>query len=145
PAIPKPQVVSQPKPQQQQQQQQQQNAFVKVNGHGHNDFHPIYVKNITDKVSEEQLREALGKFGAVKRAALKQNKVTVGSEIVYAEERRPRSFQAGGRPNFQNGNGGINGHQGPQGGHRGRPARGTFQDRKPIQRPEKPAPTVAVN
>ncbi|KAG0250628.1 hypothetical protein BGZ95_007143, partial [Linnemannia exigua] len=123
-------------------------------------------QNITDRVSEEQLREALGKFGAVKRveftqkgncayvdfttadamhAALKQNKVTVGSEIVYVEERRPRSIQAGGRPNFQNGNGGINGHQGPQGGHRGRPARGTFQDRKPIHRPEKPAPTVAVN
>ncbi|KAF9121987.1 hypothetical protein BGW39_010122 [Mortierella sp. 14UC] len=162
PAAPKPQVVSQPKPQ----QQQQQGGFQKVNGH--NEFYPIYVKNITDRISEEQLREALSKFGTIKKvelthkgncayvdfttadamhAALKQNKVPVGSEFVYAEERRPRGFQNSNRPpHFQNGNGGINGHQGPQGGHRGgRPARGGFQDRKPIQRPEKPAPTVAVN
>ncbi|KAF9907554.1 hypothetical protein EC991_010850 [Linnemannia zychae] len=163
PVTPKPQVVSQPKPQQ---QQQQQGGFQKVNGH--NEFYPIYVKNITDRISEEQLREALSKFGVVKKveltqkgncayvdfttadamhAALKQNKVPVGSEFVFAEERRPRGFQNNNRPpHFQNGNGGVNGHQGPQSGHRGgRPARGGFQDRKPIQRPEKPAPTVAVN
>ncbi|KAF9149411.1 hypothetical protein BG015_008802 [Linnemannia schmuckeri] len=163
PAAPKPQVVSQPKPQQ---QQQQQGAPHKVNGR--DEFFPIYVKAISERISEEQLREAFGKFGTVKgldftrqrncayvdfttadamHAALKQNKVAVGSEFVYAEERRPRpTFQNRPPSHFQNGNGGINGHQGPQGGHRGgRPARGSFQDRKPIQRPEKPAPTVAVN
>ncbi|KAG9072137.1 hypothetical protein KI688_006361 [Linnemannia hyalina] len=166
PAAPKPQVVSQPKPQPQPQQQQQQGAPHKVNGR--DEFFPIYVKNISDKISEEQLREAMSKFGIVKgldftkqrncayvdfttadamNAALKQNKVAVGSEFVYAEERRPRpTFQNRPPPHFQNGNGGTNGHQGPQGGHRGgRPARGGFQDRKPIQRPDKPAPTVAVN
>jgi hypothetical protein len=163
-AAPKPQVVSQPKPQQQ--QQQQQSAPHKVNGR--DEFFPIYVKGITDRVSEEQLREAFAKFGPVKgldftqkrncayvdfttadamHSALKQNKVAVGSEFVYAEERRPHPTFQNNRPSrFQSGNGGINGHQGPQGGHRGgRPARGGFQDRKPIQRPEKPAPTVAVN
>ncbi|KAG0066446.1 hypothetical protein BGZ89_007263 [Linnemannia elongata] len=156
PAAPKPQVVSQPKPQ----PQQQQGAPHKVSGR--DEFFPIYVKNISERISEEH------KFGTVKgldftkqrncayvdfttadamHAALKQNKVAVGSEFVYAEERRPRpTFQNRPPPHFQTGNGGINGHQGPQGGHRGgRPARGGFQDRKPIQRPDKPAPTVAVN
>ncbi|KAF9570054.1 hypothetical protein EC968_002316 [Mortierella alpina] len=130
----------------------------------------IYVKNITEKMPLDQLREAFGKFGTVKnielthkkncayvefttveavQAALKQNRVNVGSEIVLAEERRPRStngFQNGGRPFYANG--GPNGHhQGFQGAHRGArgAARGGFQDRKPIQRPEKAAPTVAVN
>lgn len=162
PAAPKPQVVSQPKPQ----PQQQQGAPHKVSGR--DEFFPIYVKNISERISEEQLREAMSKFGTVKgldftkqrncayvdfttadamHAALKQNKVAVGSEFVFAEERRPRpTFQNRPPPHFQTGNGGINGHQGPQGGHRGgRPARGGFQDRKPLQRPDKPAPTVAVN
>ncbi|KAG0285593.1 hypothetical protein BGZ96_010177 [Linnemannia gamsii] len=162
PAAPKPQVVSQPKPQQQ--QQQQQGAPHKANGR--DEFFPIYVKGITDRVSEEQLREAFAKFGPVKvfdftqkrncayvdfataeamHSALKQNKIAVGSEFVFAEERRIPTFQSNRPPRFQNGSGGINGHQGPQGGHRGgRPARGGFQG-KPIQRAEKPAPTVAVN
>ncbi|KAF9933767.1 hypothetical protein FBU30_004568 [Linnemannia zychae] len=161
PVAPKPQVMPQSKP------QQQQGTTHKAIGR--DDHFPIFVKNITDRISEEQLREALSKFGTVKnvelvlkrncayvdfttadamQAALKQNKVNVGSEVVYVEERRPRpNFQNNNRPmHFQNGSGGINGHQGPQGGHRGgRPARGGFQDRKPVSRPEKPAPTVAVN
>ncbi|KAI7829604.1 hypothetical protein BC939DRAFT_441212 [Gamsiella multidivaricata] len=133
---------------------------------GREEVHGIYVKNITDKMSLDQLREAFNQFGPVKnvertskrncayvdfesveavQAALKQNKVNVGSEIVLAEERRPSRnvFQNSGRPfHYQNGS---NGHQGPQGGNRGRPSRGGFQDRKPIQRPEKVPPTVAVN
>ncbi|KAF9117169.1 hypothetical protein BGX27_000018 [Mortierella sp. AM989] len=135
---------------------------------GRDDVHGIYVKNITEKMTMEQLREAFSKFGPVKnlefiskkgcahvdfetidamQAALKQNKVNVGSEVVLAEERRRSGFQSGGRPfHYQNG-GGPNGHQGPQGGHRGsRSSRGGgYQDRKSIQRPEKAAATVAVN
>ncbi|GJJ77336.1 Ras GTPase-activating protein-binding protein 1 [Entomortierella parvispora] len=132
----------------------------------------VYVKNITERMSLEQLKEAFNKFGAVKnielvsrktcayvdfdsaeavQAALKQNVVQVGSENVLAEERRRSNvYQNGNRPFFGNQNGGpakqaANGHQGSQGVNRGRPnPRGGFQDRKSIQKPEKAAPTVAV-
>ncbi|CAO3563086.1 unnamed protein product [Mortierella alpina] len=141
-----------------------------INNNAREEMLFIYVKNITEKMSLDQLREAFAKFGSVKnielthkkncayiefatveavQAALKQNRVSVGSETVLAEERRPRNttgFQNGGRPFYANG--GPNGHhQGFQGAHRGArgAARGGFQDRKPIQRPEKAAPTVAVN
>ncbi|KAG0045868.1 hypothetical protein BGZ83_008914 [Gryganskiella cystojenkinii] len=115
------------------------------------DAHSIYVKNINERMSIDQLKEAFGKFGTVKnieliarrtcayvdfesveavQAALKQNVVQVGSETVLAEERRRQTggFQSGGnRPFFgQNGGprqGAPNGHhQGPQGfNNRGRP------------------------
>ncbi|KAG0311030.1 hypothetical protein BGZ99_010422 [Dissophora globulifera] len=134
---------------------------------GRDDVHGIYVKSVTEKMSIDQLREAFSKFGPVKnvelagkrncayvdfesaeavQAALKQNKVNVGSEVVLAEERRRSGFPAGNRPfHYQNGNGPHN-HQGPPGGPRGgRTSRGGFQDRKSFQKPEKAAPTVAVN
>ncbi|KAK3812315.1 MAG: hypothetical protein J3Q66DRAFT_404123 [Benniella sp.] len=133
---------------------------------GREDVLGIYVKNVTERMTLEHLREAFGKFGAVKnveftprnrncayvdfetadavQAALKQSKVEVGSEVVSAEERRPAA-PSGGRPShYQNGSG-SNGHQGPHSGHRGgRSTRGGY-DRKSIQKPEKAAPTVAVN
>ncbi|KAF9435188.1 hypothetical protein BGZ76_006750, partial [Entomortierella beljakovae] len=85
---------------------------------GRDEVHGIYVKNVTEKMTIDQLREVFSKFGSVKhveltnkkncayvdfdsndavQAALKQNKVNVGSEVVLAEERR--------RPGFQNGGG----------------------------------------
>ncbi|KAF9947640.1 hypothetical protein BGZ65_008664 [Modicella reniformis] len=133
----------------------------------------IYVRNITEKMSLDQLREAFGTFGAVKsveltgikkncayvdfetveavQAALKQNKVNVGSEVVMVEERhRTGGVQNGGgrsfNHNYQNGNG-PNNHHGSHGGHRGRSSRGggAYQERRPMQKPEKVAPTVTVN
>ncbi|KAI1318834.1 hypothetical protein EDD11_005680 [Mortierella claussenii] len=157
--------VAQPTPKLQTPQAQTQNKPQSQRpSNGREEVHGIYVKNITDKMSVEQLREAFSEFGAVKnfeltpkkncayvdfdsaeavQAALKKNKVSVGSETVLAEERRPRgSFQNGSRSfHYQN----NNGHQGSHGSLRGRPSRGGFQDRKSIHRPEKAAPTVAVN
>ncbi|KAF9363635.1 hypothetical protein BGX34_003677 [Mortierella sp. NVP85] len=131
---------------------------------GREDVLGIFVKNVTERMTLEHLREAFGKFGTVKnveftrkncayvdfetvdavQAALKQGKVDVGSEVVSAEERRPAG-PSGSRPShYQNGSG-SNGHQGPHSGHRGgRSTRGGY-DRKSIQKPEKAAPTVAVN
>ncbi|KAG0200105.1 hypothetical protein BGX28_006745 [Mortierella sp. GBA30] len=167
--------VSTPKPQSPTPNSQQNNKPVERRPNSNNNTREemlqIYVKNITEKMSLDQLREAFSKFGSVKnvelthkkncayidfttteavQAALKQNKVIVGSETVLAEERRPRNssgFQNGGRPFYANNNGPHGHHQGFQGAHRGGrgPSRGGFQDRKPIQRPEKAAPTVAVN
>ncbi|KAF9908271.1 hypothetical protein BX616_000200 [Lobosporangium transversale] len=133
---------------------------------GREETHGIYVKNITEKMTIEQLREAFSKFGPVKnfelapkkncayvdfesaeavQAALKQNRVNIGSEVVLAEERRRPGYQNNGRSfHHQNGNG-HQGHQGHQGSHRGRSTRGGFHDRKPIQRHDKTAPAVAVN
>ncbi|KAG0224528.1 hypothetical protein B0O80DRAFT_500654 [Mortierella sp. GBAus27b] len=136
---------------------------------GREDFHGIYVKNITDKMTLDQLRETFSKFGPVKnleltktktcayvdfetaeavQAALKQKTVNVGSEVVLAEERHRNGVQNGGGRSFhyQNGGGSSN-HQGSHGGHRNnRSPRGGIQDRnKPIQKPEKASPTVAVN
>ncbi|KAG0263141.1 hypothetical protein BG011_009243 [Mortierella polycephala] len=158
-ATPKPQPQSQP---------QGQSKFQERKPTGREEHHSIYIKNVTEKMTAEQLREAFATFGPIKslelvhkrycayvdfgtveamQAALKQNRVSVGSETVLAEERRRPGPQSGSRPfHYQNTNGGSNGHQGSQGGHRGgRPSRGGFQDRKPIQRPDKVAPTVAVN
>ncbi|KAG0002394.1 hypothetical protein BGZ79_003075 [Entomortierella chlamydospora] len=162
--------VAQPAPKPQSPQPSTAQAHNKPQGQrpsSRDEVHGIYVKNITERMSIEQLREVFSKFGPVKnleltakkncayvdfetveavQAALKQNKVNVGSEVVLAEERHRPGFQSGGRPfHYQNGNG-PNGHQGPQGGRRGgRPSRGGYQDRKSIQRPDKAAATVAVN
>ncbi|KAI8603256.1 hypothetical protein EDD21DRAFT_334778 [Dissophora ornata] len=127
---------------------------------GRDDFHGIYVKGIVETMSTEQLREAFSKFGPVKnlefnpkrncafvdfetagavQAALKECKVSVGSDTVMVERHVGRA------PHYQNGSG-PHGRQGPPGGHRGgRPSRGGFQERKPFPRPEKVVPAVAVN
>ncbi|KAF8923077.1 hypothetical protein BGZ58_003375, partial [Dissophora ornata] len=125
---------------------------------GRDDFHGIYVKGIVETMSTEQLREAFSKFGPVKnlefnpkrncafvdfetagavQAALKECKVSVGSDTVMVERHVGRA------PHYQNGSG-PHGRQGPPGGHRGgRPSRGGFQERKPFPRPEKVVPAVA--
>ncbi|KAF9189529.1 hypothetical protein BGZ51_004135 [Haplosporangium sp. Z 767] len=158
-ATPKPQPQGQP---------QGQSKFQERRPNGREEYYSIFIKNVTERMTADQLREAFATFGPIKnlelvhkrycayidfgtaeamQAALKQNKVNVGSETVLAEERRRPGPQSGNRPfHYQNTAGGSSGHQGPQGGHRGgRSSRGGFQDRKPIQRPDKAAPTVAVN
>ncbi|KAF9217372.1 hypothetical protein BGZ59_004682 [Podila verticillata] len=132
---------------------------------GREEYHSIYIKNVTDKMTLDQLREAFAHFGTVKHleltrgktcafldfatseamhAALKQNTVRVGSETVLAEERhRSNSNVPQTRRPFNNT---TNGH-GPQGAHRGRGGsiRGGASDRKPASRPsEKSSPAVAV-
>ncbi|KAG0092567.1 hypothetical protein BGZ92_009362 [Podila epicladia] len=133
---------------------------------GREEYHSIYIKNITEKMTLDQLREAFAQFGTVKHleltrgktcafldfstpeamhAALKQNTVRVGSETVLAEERhRTNSNGPQTRRPFNSST--TNGH-GPQGAHRGRGGsiRGGASDRKPTPRPsDKSAPAVAV-
>ncbi|KAF8949867.1 hypothetical protein BGZ52_004530 [Haplosporangium bisporale] len=92
------------------------------------EYHSIYIKNVTERMTLDQLREAFNKFGTVKHleyarvrncafldfstpeamnAALKQAHVPVGSEHVLAEERRrnsnPNGFQNN-RPFYNNNN-----------------------------------------
>ncbi|KAG0224232.1 hypothetical protein BGW41_005179 [Actinomortierella wolfii] len=159
-----------PKPASQQQQPSQSRP--------HREYHSIYVKNVTEKMTLDQLKEAFSQFGVVKhleltakkncafvdfttadavQAALKQNTVKVGNEIVLAEERRRNSGPqgSGGRTfHHQNGaNGHVNGHRydakqgsGPQGagrGGRGGSARGGPGDRKPIHRQDKSVSAAA--
>ncbi|KAF8941240.1 hypothetical protein BGZ47_007451 [Haplosporangium gracile] len=99
-------------------------------GHGRKfvEYHSIFIKNVNDRITEEQLREAFSKFGRIKHldmtqkkncafmdfvtpesvvAALKQRNVQVGNEVVLAEERR-------------RGNHGFNNNNGPGGSANGR-------------------------
>lgn len=94
------------------------------------EYHSIYIKNVTERMSLDQLRQAFSKFGVVTHleltqkkncafldfsttesmnAALKQNLVPVGNEMVLAEERRRNSNN-----NFNNYNSNANGG-GPRG------------------------------
>ncbi|KAF9965009.1 hypothetical protein BGZ70_005563 [Mortierella alpina] len=138
-------------------QSQGQGQQVKTPGtraNGREEYHSIYIKNVTERMSLDMLRESFSKFGRVthleythKRncafldfstpdamnAALKQNTVPVGNEIVLAEERRrgsnnsfnnsnanPNGPQTGGRFHNAATNSNTNGHgQQAQGGHRG--------------------------
>ncbi|KAF9157469.1 hypothetical protein DFQ26_008704 [Actinomortierella ambigua] len=124
---------------QQQQQQPQQTQQQHSQPRPHREFHSIYVKNVTEKMSLDQLREAFSQFGVVKhleltgkrncafvdfataeavQAALKQNTVKVGHETVLAEERRrlggggSSGGPQGGRPfhHHHNHQNGANGH-----------------------------------
>ncbi|KAH8550641.1 hypothetical protein BGW37DRAFT_72043 [Umbelopsis sp. PMI_123] len=125
--------VNPPKQSPQQQQQQLQNKPSKSENIS------IFVKNVQQTMTEEQLKEAFSKFGAIKtltvvhakscafldfnnaesaHKALSQHKVNIGSAVVLAEERRPQ----GGRGQFegrrQNGEGrGFENRRG--GAHRG--------------------------
>ncbi|KAG0033546.1 hypothetical protein BGZ81_008122 [Podila clonocystis] len=101
------------------------------------EYHSVYIKNVTERMTLDQLREAFTKFGTVKHleyarvrncafldfttpdamnAALKQAHVLVGSEHVLAEERRrntnPNGFQN--RPFYNNSN---NNQTGSAGSH----------------------------
>ncbi|CAO3568541.1 unnamed protein product [Mortierella alpina] len=138
-------------------QNQGQGQQVKTPGtraNGREEYHSIYIKNVTERMSLDMLRESFSKFGKVthleythKRncafldfstpdamnAALKQNTVPVGNEIVLAEERRrgsnnsfnnsnanPNGPQTGGRFHNNASNSNANGHgQQAQGGQRG--------------------------
>lgn len=141
---------------------------------GREEYHSIYIKNVTERMSLTQLREAFTKFGSVTHleytqkkncafldfstaeamnAALKQNTVPVGNEMVLAEERRRNSNSTNGGPRtFNNHQGGpqSQGHNGPRGGGaRVNNARGGGpSDRKPVQgnnnRAEKATPAVAA-
>jgi hypothetical protein len=99
------------------------------------EYHSIFIKNVNDRITEEQLREAFTKFGRIKHldtkqkkgcafmdfatpesvvAALKQRHVQVGSEVVLAEERRR------GNHGFNNNNNSNNFNNGPGGTANGR-------------------------
>ncbi|KAG0308026.1 hypothetical protein BGZ98_009159 [Dissophora globulifera] len=147
------------------------------------EYHSIYIKNVTERMSVPQLREAFSKFGTVKHleltqkrtcafldfstpdamhAALKQNTVPVGNEVVLAEERRrntnnqnnANAGQNAGRPynpshhNTSNNASTVNGHgHGQQQQQQGGAARGGRGNsaRKPSQnRTDKPAQSVVV-
>ncbi|KAG0371386.1 hypothetical protein BC939DRAFT_476653 [Gamsiella multidivaricata] len=130
---------------------------------GRPEYHSIYIKNVTERMTLPQLREAFSKFGTVKHleltqkkncafldfstpeamhAALKQNMVEVGNDVVLAEERR----RGGGLGNQSAGRGGFgqqhhnasNGHghgqhqQQQQGGAGSRGGR-INNPRKPVQ------------
>ncbi|KAF9937923.1 hypothetical protein BGZ67_000695 [Mortierella alpina] len=170
-------------------QSQGQGQQVKTPGtraNGREEYHSIYIKNVTERMSLDMLRESFSKFGKVthleythKRncafldfstpdamnAALKQNTVPVGNEIVLAEERRrgsnnsfnnsnthPTGPQTGGRFHNNASNSNTNGHgQQTQGSHRGaRPnnARGgpggpSDRSKQPLHKQEKAAqPTI---
>ncbi|KAI7873254.1 uncharacterized protein EV154DRAFT_100315 [Mucor mucedo] len=107
-----------PQQQQQQQQQHQQHQKSQAQNGSKKETTHIFVKNVTDAITEEQLAEAFNKIGPVKscnisrsrncgflefeqlesaQKALAQNRVSVGSYIVLAEERR---FNSGPRNNY---------------------------------------------
>ncbi|GJJ79185.1 Ras GTPase-activating protein-binding protein 1 [Entomortierella parvispora] len=143
---------------------------------GREEYHSIYIKNVTERMSLEQLKDAFSKFGHIthleytqKRncafmdfstadsmnAALKQNTVPVGNEVVLAEERRRNSNNANGGPrafnSHQGGGPQSHGQNGPRGGggNRANNARGGGpSDRKPMQgnqnKAEKPTTAVAA-
>ncbi|KAG9319665.1 hypothetical protein KVV02_008139 [Mortierella alpina] len=152
PAAPKAQIKPHTAGQSQGQGQQVKTPGTRANGR--EEYHSIYIKNVTERMSLDMLRESFSKFGKVthleythKRncafldfstpdamnAALKQNTVPVGNEIVLAEERRrgsnnsfnnsnthPNGPQTGGRFHNNASNSNTNGHgQQTQGGHRG--------------------------
>jgi len=119
---------------QQQQQQLQQNKPTKPENIS------IFVKNVQQTMTEEQLKEAFSKFGAIKtltvvhskscafldfnnvesaHKALSQQKITIGSAVVLAEERRPQGGrgQFEGRRQNSEGRGGFENRRG--GMHRG--------------------------
>ncbi|KAG9067666.1 hypothetical protein KI688_011253 [Linnemannia hyalina] len=102
-------------------------------GRRYPEYHSIFIKNVNDRITEEQLREAFTKFGRIKHldmtqkkncafmdfatpesvvAALKQRNVQVGSEVVLAEERRRGNHAF--NSNFTN-----NGPGGPANGRQG--------------------------
>ncbi|KAF9119581.1 hypothetical protein BGX30_003758 [Mortierella sp. GBA39] len=102
-------------------------------GRRYPEYHSIFIKNVNDRITEEQLREAFSKFGRIKHldmtqkkncafmdfatpesvvAALKQRNVQVGSEVVLAEERRRGNHAF--NNNFNN-----NGPGGPANGRQG--------------------------
>ncbi|KAI1318201.1 hypothetical protein EDD11_007084 [Mortierella claussenii] len=104
-------------------------------GHGHKreEYHSIYIKAVTPNMTLAQLRESFSKFGVVThleltqkkncafldfstpeamRAALKQNQVPVGNEIVLAEERRRGGGGGGAGGNNAGFNSNFNGNQG---------------------------------
>ncbi|KAF9282251.1 hypothetical protein BGZ88_011128 [Linnemannia elongata] len=103
-------------------------------GRRYPEYHSIFIKNVNDRITEEQLREAFSKFGRIKHldmtqkkncafmdfatpesvvAALKQRNVQVGNEVVLAEERR-RGNHGFNNNNFNNNGpgGSVNGRQG---------------------------------
>ncbi|KAI9283066.1 hypothetical protein BC943DRAFT_105716 [Umbelopsis sp. AD052] len=122
--------VNPPKQSPQPQQQQLQNKPTKTENIS------IFVKNVQQTMTEEQLKEAFGKFGAIKtltvvhpkncafldfnnaesaHKALSQQKITIGSAIVLAEERRPqggRGAQFEGRRQNGEGRGGFENRRG---------------------------------
>ncbi|KAG0248592.1 hypothetical protein BG011_010120 [Mortierella polycephala] len=177
-ASPKPQPQSQAS-QAQASQAHGQNKPQGARANGREEYHSIYIKNVTERMTIDQLREAFTKFGRVKHleftqkrncafldfatpdavvAALKQNTVPVGNEIVHAEERRRnsnssnnsgsqsgRTFQHHHHHNSNNVNG--HGQQQPQGSRGGRAnnPRGGPSDRRTGQvKPEKAAHPVHV-
>ncbi|KAF9313794.1 hypothetical protein BG003_004816 [Podila horticola] len=106
------------------------------------EYHSVYIKNVTERMTLDQLREAFTKFGTVKHleyarvrncafldfttpdamnAALKQAHVLVGSEHVLAEERRrnsnPNGFQNRPFYNNNNNNSSSNNQNGSVGSH----------------------------
>jgi hypothetical protein len=126
--------VNPPKQSPQPQQQQLQNKPTKPENIS------IFVKNVQQTMTEEQLKEAFSKFGAIKtltvvhskscafldfsnvesaHKALSQQKVTIGSAVVLAEERRPQGGrgQFEGRRQNSEGRGGFENRRG--GMHRG--------------------------
>ncbi|KAI8584225.1 hypothetical protein K450DRAFT_218736 [Umbelopsis ramanniana AG] len=100
----------------------------------------IFVKNVQQTMTEDQLKEAFGKFGAIKtltvvhskscafldfshaesaHKALSQQKITIGSAVVLAEERRPQGGRGQYEGRRQNGEG-RGGFENRRGGmHRG--------------------------
>ncbi|KAG0056189.1 hypothetical protein BGZ83_006098 [Gryganskiella cystojenkinii] len=167
---PKPQTPSHP--QQSQQQQQRPQGY---RPSGREEYHSIYIKNVTDRMSLDQLRAAFSKFGVVTHleltlkkncafldfstpeamnAALRQNTVPVGNEVVLAEERRRGNHNnsSNGPRQFHQGQGQGQGPQGNIGPRGPRPTnqinnstpRGAVQqDRKNFQQNNK-APAVAA-
>ncbi|KAK3835008.1 MAG: hypothetical protein J3R72DRAFT_424498 [Linnemannia gamsii] len=102
------------------------------------EYHSIFIKNVNDKITEEQLREAFSRFGRIKHldmtqkkncafmdfatpesvtAALKQRNVQVGNEFVLAEERRRGNHSL--NNNFNNNSNNNNGPGGPANGRYG--------------------------
>jgi len=133
-------------------QHQNQGGYVQGQGYRRPEYHSIFIKNVNDRITEEQLREAFSKFGRIKHldmtqkkncafmdfatpesvvAALKQRNVQVGGEVVLAEERR-RGNHGFNNNNFNNGPGGpANGRGGYYGnnnvnGHQQQP-QGSFR------------------
>ncbi|KAF9180135.1 hypothetical protein BGZ51_006421 [Haplosporangium sp. Z 767] len=139
-----------PQPQSQTSQAHGQNKPQGVRPNGREEYHSIYIKNVTERMTLVQLREAFTKFGKVNHleftqkrncafldfatpdaviAALKQHIVPVGNETVLAEERRRNSNNSGpqsGRTfqhHHHHNSNNVNGHgqqQQSQGGRGGR-------------------------
>ncbi|KAG0338441.1 hypothetical protein BG000_003944 [Podila horticola] len=98
------------------------------------EYHSVYIKNVTERMTLDQLREAFTKFGTVKHLEYARVRNCAFLDFTTPDAMNAALKQAHQKP-FANGHQSTQGGRG-RGGHRGR---GGFHNR-----PDTAAPTVAV-